>query len=58
MAVLLLIAAASALISCASEKGQVRVVDDPDEHGESQIPWNKQEKWENEGQFTGLTDRR
>jgi hypothetical protein len=53
-----LLAAASALLSCASQKEQVRLVDDPDEHSESSIPWNKQEKWESQSQFAGITDRR
>jgi hypothetical protein len=46
------------LVSCASEKQQVRLVDDPEDHGDSSIPWNKQEKWETQGQFAGMTDRR
>jgi len=54
----LLLAAASAFVSCASQKEQVRLVNDPDERPESQIPWNKQEKWETQGQFAGITDRR
>jgi hypothetical protein len=32
--------------SCASQSESVRLVDDPDDHRDSTIPWNKQEKWE------------
>jgi hypothetical protein len=42
----LLIAAVTSLISCASEKQPVSVVQDSDTQKESAIPWNKQEKWE------------
>lgn len=52
----LLFGFALALVSCASKK-QTALVDDPDK-GESSIPWNKQEKWENTGPMSGLTDRR
>ena len=44
--------------SCASQKEHVALVDDPSGQTESTIPWNKQEKWENTGPLTGLTDRR
>jgi hypothetical protein len=44
--------------SCASQKESVRLVNDPDDHHESMIPWNKQESWETGGQFAGMTDRR
>jgi hypothetical protein len=47
-----------AFVSCASQKQQVRLVDDPEDRGASTIPWNKQEKWETGGQFAGMTDRR
>ena len=47
---------AFALVSCATQK-QVALVDDPNQT-ESSIPWNKQEKWENTGPMSGLTDRR
>ncbi len=56
--VILLLAAATGLISCASQKEQVAVVKDPDAKPESQLPWNKQEKWETGGQLSGITDRR
>jgi hypothetical protein len=59
IAILLFAVSASCLVSCASEKQQVRLVDDPDARRESAIPWNKQEKWEGENQqFAGVTDRR
>ena len=48
------------LVSCATQREQVALVNDPDaaKH-ESMIPWNKQEKWETQGgQLAGMTDRR
>jgi hypothetical protein len=53
-----LCALATTIASCANQKESVRLVDDPDDHHESTIPWNKQEKWETGGQFAGMTDRR
>ena len=58
IAVVLLLASAISFVSCASQKQQVRLVDDPDGRRESTIPWDKQEKWETENQFSGMTDRR
>ena len=52
----LLLAAAALFTSCASEKPAL--VDDPDSKHEGQMPWNKQEKWETQGQMAGITDRR
>ncbi len=46
IATALLLATTAMFVSCAAQKEQVRLVDDPDEHRESAIPWNKQEKWE------------
>jgi hypothetical protein len=46
------------LVSCASQKEHVALVDDPNGQKESSIPWNKQEKWESTGPLSGLTDRR
>jgi hypothetical protein len=46
-----------ALTSCASQK-QTALVNDPDDHGGSQMPWNKPESWENGQQFQAMTDRR
>jgi Spy/CpxP family protein refolding chaperone len=54
----LLLAAAASFVSCASEKEQVALVNDPDSKKESMIPWNKQEKWETGGQLGNITDRR
>jgi hypothetical protein len=51
-----LLAAATIFVSCASQKQAV--VDDPDSKHESMVPWNKQEKWETQGQFAGMTDHR
>lgn len=53
---LLLLAAAALFASCAHEKPAL--VDDPDSKHEGQMPWNKQEKWETEGQLPGGSDRR
>jgi len=46
-----------ALTSCASQK-ETALVSDPDDHGGSMIPWNKQEPWEKGEQFGAMTDRR
>ena len=52
----ILVAAATILVSCASDKPAL--VNDPDAKHESLVPWNKQEQWETGGQFAGMTDRR
>jgi hypothetical protein len=49
----LLCAFVIALTSCASQK-ETALVNDPDDHGGSMIPWNKQEPWEKGGQFARL----
>jgi hypothetical protein len=54
----LVLMSAALFVSCASQREQVRLVDDQDDHNESAIPWNKQEKWETGGQFANMTDRR
>jgi hypothetical protein len=54
---LLLLAISATFISCASDK-KPSLVDDPDAKKEGQMPWNKQEKWETQGQMSGITDRR
>jgi hypothetical protein len=49
---------ALAITSCATQETP-RLVDDPDAHGDSAIPWNKQEKWETAGgQLKEFTERR
>ena len=53
----LLLATVITLASCATQKDS-RLVNDPDDHHDSMIPWNKQEQWETSGQFAGMTDRR
>jgi hypothetical protein len=53
----LLCAFVVALTSCATQK-ETALVSDPDDHGGSQIPWNKQEAWEKGEQFQAMTDRR
>jgi hypothetical protein len=54
---LLLCAFVVALTSCATQK-ETALVNDPDDHGGSAIPWNKQESWEKGQQFQAMTDRR
>ena len=54
--IVLLLAPAALFLSCAHEKPAL--VDDPDSKHEGQMPWNKQEKWETQGQMSGITDRR
>ena len=55
----LLCAFVMTIASCASTKETPRLVADPDDRGDSAIPWNKQEKWETAGgQLTEFTDRR
>jgi hypothetical protein len=59
VAAVLLLAAVSTLVSCASQKENVALVKDPDAKPESAMPWNKQEKWEVGGsQLANMTDRR
>ena len=54
----LLLVVASGFVSCASQKEQVALVKDPDAKQDSMIPWNKQEKWETQGQMGNITDKR
>jgi hypothetical protein len=54
----LLCALAIAITSCASTQETPRLVNDPDDRGDSTIPWNKQEKWETAGQLSEFTERR
>jgi hypothetical protein len=58
IAAVLLLAAGTMLVSCATQKEHVALVNDPDAKPESQMPWNKQEKWETGGQFANMTDHR
>jgi hypothetical protein len=53
----LALCAAGALSSCATNE-KPQLVSDGRTGKESSIPWNKQEKWETEGQFANMTDRR
>jgi hypothetical protein len=46
---------AATLVGCA--KDQPPLVGDSTKN-ESSMPWNKQEKWETQGQMGGITDRR
>jgi len=45
------------MTSCATQK-ETALVNDPNDRHDSMIPWNKQESWETQGQFAGMTDRR
>ena len=45
------------MTSCATQK-ETALVNDPNDRHDSLIPWNKQESWETQGQFAGMTDRR
>ena len=47
---------AAVLASCAT-KPPPQIVSDPSAGPESALPWNQQEKWEQEGQFGAMTDR-
>ncbi len=58
IAVALLLVATGMLASCASQKENVALVNDPDAKSEGAMPWNKQEKWESGGQFANMTDHR
>ena len=54
----LLLGALTLLPSCATKPEPQPLVSDPNAAHESTIPWNKQEKWESQGPYAGLTDRR
>jgi hypothetical protein len=53
----LLCAFAIALTSCATQKNTA-LVQDPDDHHDSLVPWNKPEPWESGQNFGAMTDRR
>jgi outer membrane biogenesis lipoprotein LolB len=55
---LLLVGCALFLGACATQKPAPVLVNDPDAKKESQLPWNKQETWESQGEFAGMSDRR
>ena len=44
--IVLALFAAASFTSCATQKPPPALVGDPDQRPESQLPWNKQEKWE------------
>jgi hypothetical protein len=59
VASVLLCAFAITIASCASMQEPPRLVADPDDRGDSAIPWNRQEKWETAGgQLKEFTERR
>ena len=53
----LVVVGAISLISCATQKKEVSVVNDPDQKkGENSIPWNQQEKWEQGAEMGGMAE--
>ena len=54
--VALLIAALAGVCSCASTKEKPPLVSTGGER-ESSLPWNQQQKWENQGQLGGMAER-
>ncbi|MGI9114898.1 MAG: hypothetical protein ACR2FX_07660 [Chthoniobacterales bacterium] len=54
----LLLVTGALFAGCATEKTPPALVNDPDAKRESSLPWSKQEKWETEGQFAGMNERR
>ncbi len=55
-AVALLANAAFALGACATKREPV-LISDGTNGGESSLPWNQQQKWENAGQFGALAEQ-
>ena len=53
LTIALLSATLASFSSCATEKPQTALINDPDAHAESSIPWNKPEKWETGAQLPG-----
>ena len=53
LTIALLSATLASFSSCATEKPQTALIDDPDARAESSIPWNKPEKWETGAQLPG-----
>ena len=54
---ILALLSATALTSCAT-KEQPALISDSSQTRDSSIPWDKQEKWESQGQFANMTDKR
>lgn len=57
LAGLAMLAGLAALTSCAS-KDPGPLIADPSGQHETALPWNRQEKWEREGQAAALTQQR
>jgi hypothetical protein len=53
----LLLVSVFTLVSCQTQK-EALVNDPDDKKTDSLIPWNKQEKWETQGNMANITDRR
>ena len=52
----LLAVAAMSVSACATKK-ETALVSDPSAGPESALPWNRQEKWENQGQMGAAAER-
>jgi len=46
-----------ALTSCATHK-ETALITDPNDRGETALPWNEQQKWEREGEGAALNQQR
>lgn len=58
IATVLLLVAATSLVSCAAHK-DTALVSDPNNKTDSTIPWNKPESWESsQGGLQNISDRR
>jgi hypothetical protein len=53
----LLAAIAGAFASCATKEKKPPLLISSGQTPESQLPWNQSQKWEQEGQLTGMSDR-
>jgi ABC-type glycerol-3-phosphate transport system substrate-binding protein len=52
---LILLAALSLLAGCASDSGSSKAAKtDPEGNSVSNIPWNRPQRWENQGQLGGM----
>jgi hypothetical protein len=54
---LALVALTVALTSCATHK-ETALITDPNDHNETALPWNEQQKWEREGEGSALNQQR
>ena len=54
---LALVALTLAFTSCATKK-DTALINDPNDHNETALPWNEQQKWEREGEAAALNQQR